>query len=676
MGVALKVVDILQKGHRATKRDMLSRLASIKKIAYEFETLEKNVLEGLHKDVKLVLQNKRLVLFEHLVKKSGIIDEEFFIKLKEGFPLTGHVGPTGRWFKEVRPALMSQEEHDKSAPWLRESVLGKCKSAALEEEALTELLKVTDEEVGADFLDGPYSVESALDMAGPHTTFARRFVIKQKDKWRPIDDFTISRVNMRLSTVEKARVDSLDDYLAKARFLLEAARSARCNGTVLLPDGNRIQVDLHTDWLESGALEVRGRCLDLSNAYKQFPVNPLKKRYTAIAVPKGYGVEPSIYFTRVLPFGATASVYYFLRFSEMLKYVLLDSLGVICSCYFDDFPCVTFGALSSVTQFATEGCLDLLGFEFSRKEHKRLPFDRSFRMLGVVVTFPHPGEDMILVGNTSERKAEVQATVANIIERKILTQAECASLLGRLSFLSSQVWSRVGQVLIGALRRRSMGSDTSSTLDADLEDCLRAAVALLSAPPRTLAIVPRRRTTWIFTDAACEPSMEGCVCSTLGGVLLDDAGCPARFYSCEVPRPVTDLWADSSQPITYAESLAALVAKMLWGQFLVSTYPVIAVDNVGAQNSLSRYSSRSKELSAIIRAHVIQDALLGIKCWITWVPSESNVADLPSRMNSGELRRCSVPEDMVSSEHWDEVVRRLNLNSADAALEFVQALSH
>ena len=219
--------------------------------------------ESLPEDIEKVLKSKDLVLLEHLVKNAGIVDEEFFLKLRQGFPLTGNVGPMGRWMRETWPAPMSEEELAKASTWIRESVIGKYKSA-----------------------------------------------------------------------------------------------------------------------------------------YKQFPVNPRNKKHNAIAVPQGKGLEPLVFFTRVLPFGATARVYYFLRFSEMLKELLLHSLGVLVSSYFDDFPGVTYKQLASVTQFITEKCLEVLGIDYSLKEHKRLPFNTTFKMLGVVVTFPDELGSRILVGNT------------------------------------------------------------------------------------------------------------------------------------------------------------------------------------------------------------------------------------------------------------------------------------
>eukprot|EP00971_Amphidinium_carterae_P079525 1573780-Amphidinium_carterae.1 len=80
-----------------------------------------------------------------------------------------------------------------------------------------------------------------------------------------------------------------------------------------MPSGVPRPVRLHPDWVRGEGLQVVGRCLDLTGAYKQFAVDP-KSKHRGIAVPSrraktGY----EIYITRVLPFGATSSVYHFLK---------------------------------------------------------------------------------------------------------------------------------------------------------------------------------------------------------------------------------------------------------------------------------------------------------------------------------------------------------------------------
>eukprot|EP00971_Amphidinium_carterae_P347007 6488803-Amphidinium_carterae.1 len=119
--------------------------------------------------------------------------------------------PTGRWKKDKRVAAMTVDEHKELASMIRARVLNRCRPAQ-DTEAKEMLAKITEEEVLHGYLDGPHTLEDAVS-AFPDVTFAKRFMLRQKDKWRPIDDFTISSTNLCVSTEEKARVDTVDNFL-------------------------------------------------------------------------------------------------------------------------------------------------------------------------------------------------------------------------------------------------------------------------------------------------------------------------------------------------------------------------------------------------------------------------------------------------------------------------------
>ena len=436
MEVAELVLKILELGPSRFKKDALTELARWRRLKASLSGEEEEVHNKMHPDVKAVMEGKCLVLLEKLATEAGIEDRELMDNLRLGFPLTGCIGPTGRWKRDIRLASMSEDEHATAATWIRAEVSGRCMHK-LDEETQRAVQDITNEEVEQGYLLGPYSPQLALQRAGPGLTYARRFVLKQKDKWRPIDDFSVSRTNACLSTLEKAKVDSLDEFLALTRFMIEAARNAIHNQEVTLPDMTKRQVRLHEEWRTEGKLQVLGRCLDLANAYKQFAVSPACLSHSAIAVPNMDTGQPDIYFTRVLPFGATASVYHFLRLAEVLKLILRRKLGLLMCCYFDDYPCATYSSLATLNQFVAEKALDLLGVKFSMKPHKRLAFAECFSILGVQVRFPRDylESNAIEVKNTLERQQEIKNVITDILEKNTLTPAEASSLSGRLGFL-------------------------------------------------------------------------------------------------------------------------------------------------------------------------------------------------------------------------------------------------
>ena len=300
--------------------------------------------------------------------------------------------------------------------------------------------------------------------------------------------------------------------------------------------------------------------------------------------------------------------------------------------YFDDFPGISYAGVSDISHFAAEKLLTLLGIDFSKKEHKRLGFAKQFIMLGVNITFPLTRGSMILVDNTAERKTEVELLIKDVLAAGTCSKGTAATLFGKLGFMSSQTWSRVGPLLTWALRERA-NSFVDTALDDDLRSSLASALVLVNAPPREVVISSSRKVRWLFTDAAVEPSEDDLHFITIGGVLLGEHGTIWRHYSERVPDHISALWRSSGQPITYAESLAALVAKVVWHRWLEGCDCVVCVDNIGAQQSLIRYNSRSPLLRGVLRGHLLVDSQYSLRQWVTWVPSESNVADAPSRLD-------------------------------------------
>eukprot|EP00971_Amphidinium_carterae_P327297 6458566-Amphidinium_carterae.1 len=143
--------------------------------------------------------------------------------------------------------------------------------------------------------------------------------------------------------------------------------------------------------------------------------------------------------------------------------------------------------------------------------------------------------------------------------------------------MSTSTWSRAGLIFTSSLRKRAKGEEVSWE---ELHRDLLCGLEVISGEPRRVQLHRHREKNWVFTDAAVENDS-----MTIGGVLVVQ-GQMVRHYSCNIPNDIKDLWVESAQPITYAESLAALVAKCLWSPWLHGCDVILAVDNIGAQQSL------------------------------------------------------------------------------------------
>lgn len=209
-----------------------------------------------------------------------------------------------------------------------------------------EVFAKTQDEVACGWLDGPIDV-SALE---PNAVVSRRFGIRQSSgevvKIRLIDDFTASNVNQTVQVENAPKLHTLDIVAALCMELL------RQHGT--------------TEWL--------GKTIDLSSAYRQLGISPQSRWVSYIAVYDPSTKTAKIYSMRALPFGASRSVYSFLRVAHSLWWLGCVALKFPWSSFFDDF--ITLCRKCEARWLVSEG-------------DKNLPFACTFKALGVEIDCSH-----------------------------------------------------------------------------------------------------------------------------------------------------------------------------------------------------------------------------------------------------------------------------------------------
>eukprot|EP00971_Amphidinium_carterae_P120363 2384883-Amphidinium_carterae.1 len=80
---------------------------------------------------------------------------------------------------------------------------------------------------------------------------ARRFGIKQDDKFRPIDDYSMPGTNALVAVEEKPCMQNLDVVFSQTRCL----HLALCDG--------------HLQWHTDGGVKLKGRTIDFDSANRQ-----------------------------------------------------------------------------------------------------------------------------------------------------------------------------------------------------------------------------------------------------------------------------------------------------------------------------------------------------------------------------------------------------------------------
>ena len=127
--------------------------------------------------------------------------------------------------------------------------------------------------------------------------------------------------------------------------------------------------------------------MDLEAAYKQLLVSKASSWAAVIKVWDPQSRSDKMFISDVLPFGGTASVFGFNRFSRALCRLGARLFLLAWSNFFDDFPHLDLFASSEDSWRTSESFLELLGWSYSKASDKRLGFSDKLDALGVTFDF-------------------------------------------------------------------------------------------------------------------------------------------------------------------------------------------------------------------------------------------------------------------------------------------------
>ena len=364
--------------------------------------------------------------------------------------------------------------------------------------------------------------------------------------------------------------------------------------------------------------------------------------------------EPALLGTNSLPFGATGSVSSFLGVSVALWYIGVRALGLCWTAFFDDYTLLSRRCIAENTGRTAAGdVVNLVGVDFAREGKKCTNFDTVVKTLGVELNLCDP-EGRVLLGHTENRRSELANAVGEIIEKGKIDTKFAESLRGRMQWFEGYVFGRTAQRCVRTVGE-SLRCAKSSTLTSLELTCFRdLQERVLSAPrieiPRTVL------DTWIvFTDGACEGA--GDKVGSIGGVLINPYGYLVEYFSSKVPTVfMLKLCETSANPIYELELLPVLVSYLCWRKHLANSPTVFYSDNDAARAGLTKALGATQQAEAIVH-HVTSitsiESEICNKPWYGRVPTASNIADDPSRLDCSYLdnlgcQRCEV--DWASSQ--------------------------
>ena len=131
---------------------------------------------------------------------------------------------------------------------------------------------------------------------------------------------------------------------------------------------------------------IRAKTFDLKSAYRQIPVREEHLRYAYFSIYTCQKGHAEVYQLVTLPFGATRSVYAFLRFAKMLLFIATQGLFLLSKNFFDDLILLSRPAAQENASRAMELVFMITGWKFTREGKKKQCFLLCARPLELLLT--------------------------------------------------------------------------------------------------------------------------------------------------------------------------------------------------------------------------------------------------------------------------------------------------
>ena len=274
--------------------------------------------------------------------------------------------------------------------------------------------------------------------------------------------------------------------------------------------------------------------------------------------------------------------------------------------------------------------LKLLGFGFA--ENKLEPFATSAEVLGVVVDCGLVSEGKLVYAMKESRRQEALSAIEDILDKGAVTPCVLPSVLGRLQFADGQLAGRTGKLAMADIRSLGLHSKSSVSLDNDARVALQMLKErFMDNRPRTIVLNTEECPLLLYTDGSYEPGVTSEV-AMIGGVLLDGTA-PARVFGSHVPKDLLARWHNEGKEhlIGQVEMYAVAVARDVWKERLHNRRGIIFIDNWPVLDCYIPGTAKQKTWREILLSIERVDKEFPAQLWASRVPSESNIADPPSR---------------------------------------------
>ena len=623
----------LAKSPLQLAKQRLQAITRVSQLKKELAAEEARFKATLPPHVLRVLGSKPLLLWARLLEETGFQDMGVW-GLMLGTDLTGVPSKSPLYGEKVKLAATSHENLLRAAPWRNRELIGR-QAHSTDPKHQEILWNETLKERDKGFVQGPFSsLEEAAKSVGCQADdlcVTRRFLILQgtdpktgEPKPRVIDDAKESMINSAYTALELLSLHDLD-YVAGLAAFMGKVISAGPGFRHVLSDGNVLPGVVHEGY--GPKPKVKGRCLDLSKAYKQVPVSSKSLPLGVILVHDPRSGEPVFFTTASMPFGCSASVFSFNRISRSLLHLLRHLLSIVSGVFYDDYALLETASCCGMASKAACSLLDQLGWLYARDDDKGKDFDESFSLLGARIDLSELHDGYLQVSNKPGRKLKLLEMLDGVLASPESSRQAAKSIHGVLNFMNG---STLGQHL--KLAARAFANLSSSPECPSVQDLTllvgHTKKALDEALPRRWKCHSAGRPIVVLTDGSYEKGR-----ALWGAVVLDREDNLKAVHHGTVPEQLLMQWRSLGieQIICQVETYAAVLVRHYYARRLHQRRAIFFIDNEASRWTLIKASSPSASMLALARAFYLPESCYPCATWIERVPTASNLADLPSR---------------------------------------------
>ena len=260
---------------------------------------------------------------------------------------------------------------------------------------------------------------------------------------------------------------------------------------------------------------------------------------------------------------------------------------------------------------------------------KGLPFSSAFNVLGATVDLQPLSQGNLVVSNKEGRLDRIKTLIQTAADGYPPKRRDMQVWRGFYNTLSAIRWELGATLRLAARAFSSMSSGRyPRSRESYQKLCEWLSTLLDRVKPRHIDLTTSVSPILVFTDASWDGTNAGWGC-----VIIDRSDGTKIVAGGNIAPRLISHWISQvgTQIICEAELYAALLARIYIGGRCQNRRAIFWVDNHASRLCLVKTVSSSTPMLVMAQMFHMRFEDDNLVCWMERVPSEANVADLPSR---------------------------------------------